>query len=124
MTFRARAMGDDPIEDPGKRGRIIFDPKEYSRWSRDCCSTNAGEVELETRINGRAQRIVLLGQYVEDDELSRLPLLSSSKNRKRASLPGDSYRKSAACIECPRRPVPHADKEHVVHRAGDWRQRL
>src|SRR5271166_3735896 len=118
----ALAKGNDPVECAGERGGIVCEPEKNPRWSGYECRRPAAEVELETPRNLR-QRIVFLGQNVEDDHLLRLPLLSTRENRQ-SEAPGESYGKTTACIECLRCPVLHGDREHVVDLAGHRLARL
>ena len=61
------------VEDLVERGGVVLDPEEDPRRPRDRDRPRAAEVELEAGGDLVRQRVVLLGQDVEDEVLPRLP---------------------------------------------------
>ena len=126
-SLSPRPVSDDPIESLGEGRRLILEPQENARGS--WYGHEAGrEIEREASGNFRAYRIVFLRQHVENNELTRLPLLRPRQNRVRLrqarSPAGQPHSQTAARVEGLRRPIAHAEREHVINLAGHRLVRL
>lgn len=118
--FCTRAIRNQPVERPGKLGRIILDPQRDSRRSRYRDPPRI-KAERETSRQNRTHRIVFLGKNVKCDELLRFPLLVRCQNgegaRNRGAAGRKPHGKPIGGRERLPRFIPHADFEYVVHLA-------